>query len=178
MPTSKLPTQNRRNPQRSQSTRRPSNQSESQGTATTEDESDSDIYKADSPHDDTEAAPSSQHRTHTPPSPTPTSHRKRKRRKNCNHDPTAEAASPSSSPTLTNHLEQEEIPTLDNYHEVGQKLGHARMTLLLAQQPKVATRPPSSHLLEATALQETYLLDKMALALASNVSLQTLEAAV
>lgn len=72
----------------------------------------------------------------------------------------------------------EEIPTLLNYHVISQKLGRARLTLLLAQQPKVVNRLPPSHLLEAAAIQETYLLDKMALALASNVSLQTLEAAM
>ena len=62
-----------------------------------------------------------------------------------------------------------------NYYEVGQKLGLEQMTKLLAQQ-KGRNRLPPTHQVEAKALQETYLLDKMALALASDISLKTLEA--
>ena len=181
MPPSKRPAQPRRNPHRSQLKATHCTQVESNAMVSSDDGIDSDIYRADLPDGDSDQSSSSQDRNRTPPSPIPTSQRKRKRHPTKKIPKAAATSKPSESCTTSElpPIDQTEgLPTVLNYHDVGHKPGRARMTVLLAQNTKHVNRLSPTHLLEALALQESYLLDKMALALASNVSLKTLEAAM
>lgn len=68
-----------------------------------------------------------------------------------------------------------ELPTMENYQELGSLWGKSKAEEVLASQPKTHNRLPPNGLFEAQALQSRYNRDKTMLALALRISRSTLD---